>query len=87
MTHGDSLATITYGIGVLPLIRELREAIPRVTQLIYADEAGVGGAFKHILDNLQEMQSRGPPRGYFLETTKSILVAAPRNFLRAEEFF
>ena len=33
------------------------------------------------------MQARGPPRGYFLEPTKSILVVALRNLSREEEFF
>ena len=30
---------------------------------------------------------RGPPRGYFPETIKSILVMYPRNFPQAEAFF
>ena len=33
------------------------------------------------------MQERGTPRGYFPETTNSILVVSPRNVPRAEEFF
>ena len=33
------------------------------------------------------MQARVLPRGYFLDPTKSILVMAPRNVARAEEFF
>ena len=33
------------------------------------------------------MQARGAPRGYFPETTKSILAVAPRNVPRVEEFF
>ena len=45
VTQGDPLAMITYGIGVLPLIRELREAHPRVTKPWYADDAGTGGTF------------------------------------------
>ena len=32
VTQEDPLAMITYDIGVLPLIRELREAHPHVTQ-------------------------------------------------------
>ena len=45
VTQGDPLSMIAYGIGVLPLplILELREAHPRVTQLWYADDASEGG--------------------------------------------
>ena len=68
---------ITYGIRVLPLIRELRNAQPRVTQLCYADDAGAGGTFQQIQDHFRELQARGPARGYYLEQTKSLLVVAP----------
>ena len=37
--------------------------------------------------HLRDIQARVPPRGYFLDPTKSILVVAPRNVARAEEFF
>ena len=43
MTQGDPLAMIAYGIEVLPLIRELWDAHPCVTQPWYADDAEVGG--------------------------------------------
>ena len=46
MTQGDPLAMIVYGIGVLPIIREVRNAQPRVTQPWYADDAGAGGTFE-----------------------------------------
>ena len=41
----------------------------------------------HILAHLCDLQAQGPPRGYFPEPTKNILVLAPRNVSRAEEFF
>ena len=44
VTQGDPLAMIAYGIGVLPLSQELREAHPRVTQPWYADYVGAGGS-------------------------------------------
>ena len=78
---------IAYDIGVLPLIREIQGAHTRATQPWYADDVGTGGWFHHILTHLRDMQVRGPPRGYFPEPTKSILVVAPRNVARAEEFF
>ena len=51
------------------------------------NDAGYVGKFLHKLENLRDLQTRGLPRGYFPEQTKSILVLAPRNLSRAEEFF
>ena len=65
---------IAYGIGVLPLIRELMEDNPRVTQPWYADDAGAGGTFAKVQAHFQDLQVRGPARGYYPEPTKSILV-------------
>ena len=76
LTQGDPLSTIAYGIGVLPLIREIRGSHPRITQPWYADDVGAGGKFIHILAHLRDAQARGPPRGYYPEPTKSILVVA-----------
>ena len=87
MTQGDPLAMITYGIGLLPLIRELRGAHPRVTQLWYADDAGAGGKFSHILEHLRDLQERGPERGYYPDPTISILAVAPGNVAQVQEFF
>ena len=39
------------------------------------------------MEHFRDLQARGSPWGYFLEPTKSILVVAPRNVARAEEFF
>ena len=87
VTQGDPLTMITYDIGVLPLIRALQGAHPRITQPWYADDAWVKGKFPHILAHLQDLQARGSPRGSFPDPSKSILVVAPRNVARAEEFF
>ena len=58
VTHGDPLAMIAYGIGVLPLIRELREAHPRITQPWYTDDAGSGGAFKDAQAHFEDLQAQ-----------------------------
>ena len=79
VTQGEPLAMIAYGIGFLPLIREIREENPRNTQPWYVVDAGAGGAFNHILAHLQDIQARYPPRGYSPDPTKSILVVSPRN--------
>ena len=74
---------ITYVIGVLPLIQELRDSHPRVTQPWYADDVGVGGTFPKVQDHFLDLQARGPARGYYPEPTKSILVVALGNVSRA----
>ena len=51
---------------------------------MYVDDTGVGGSFGNILANFKDIQVRGPPRGYFPEPTKIILVVSPRNVTRAE---
>ena len=43
VTQGEPLSMIVYDIGVLPLVRELRDAHLRVTQPWYADDVGSGG--------------------------------------------
>ena len=78
---------IAYGIGVPPFIRYIREAHTRVNNPWYADCEKVWVTCERILDHFQDIQARGPPRGYFLDSNKSILVVDPRNVPMAEEFF
>ena len=49
--------------------------------------AGEGGKFGKILAHFQDLQDKGPPQGYFLEPTNIILVVAPKNVAREEDFF
>ena len=60
VTQGNPLIMIAYGIGVLPLILELREAHPRVTQPWYADDVGAGETFIDVQVHFQEYLGRGP---------------------------
>ena len=87
VTQGDTLAMITYGIGVLPITRDLRRDHPRVMQPWYAGNAGAVGEFRDIMAHYRDLQLRGPALGYFLNPTKSILVMAERNAPQAKEYF
>ena len=78
VTQGDPLAMIAYGIGVLPLIQELREAHPRVTQPWYADDAGAVGTFADVQAHFQDLQVRGPARATFPGVTTKILLVGSR---------
>ena len=55
VTQGGPVAMIAYGIGVLPLIRELRDAHPRVTQPWYNYDAGAGGTFQQVQAHFRDM--------------------------------
>ena len=52
VTQGDPLAMIVYGIGILPLIRELRSTHPHVLQPWYTENAGKGGMFEAFHDQM-----------------------------------
>ena len=60
VTQGDPLAMIAYGIGVLPLIRDLRRDHPCITQPWYADDVGTGGKFGYVMAHFRDLQMRGP---------------------------
>eukprot|EP00978_Attheya_sp_CCMP212_P023068 scaffold69828_cov33-Attheya_sp.AAC.3 len=54
---------------------------------MYADDAGAGGSFAKIREYFEKLNEYGPPRGYFPERTKSILVMSERNLERANAEF
>ena len=87
VTKGSFLSMISYGIGILPLIHDLRTVHPHVTQLWYADDSFKGGKFEALQDHMKELMARGPLRGYFPEPTRSILVVSLRNLQSTDEYF
>ena len=48
VTQGEPLAMTTYGIGILPLIKNLRQEIHDVTYTWYADDAKDLGTFARL---------------------------------------
>ena len=63
MNQGDFLAMIAYGLGILPLIWDLRKDHPGVTRPGYAYDAGAGSTFDGIHKHLENVMMRDPPRG------------------------
>ena len=76
---------IAYGLGIFSLIWDLQTDHSRLTQPSYSNDAGAGGSFAGILQHLDNLMVQGPPQGYFLNPTKSILVVSPRNVPRSED--
>ena len=63
MAQGYPLTMIAYGIGIIPLIKNLKQEIPDVTQPCYADDAGVLGTFRDTRDLFLFADTPGPGPG------------------------
>ncbi len=67
VTQGDPLSMFAYGIGILPLTRQLKAEFPQVEQPWYADDAGAGAKFDEIERFFQRLCEIGPLFGYYPE--------------------
>jgi hypothetical protein len=83
VTQGDPLSMFAYGIGILPLIRQLKAESPQVGQPWYADYAGAGAKFDEIERFFWRLCEIGPLFGYYPEPTKSILIVRQHNLKEA----
>ncbi len=72
-----------YGIGILPLIRQLKAEFPQVEQPWYADDAGAGAKFDEIERFFRRLCEIGRLFGYYPEPTKSILIVRQHNLEEA----
>ena len=87
VSQGDPLSMFAYGLGILPLIRQLKADFPEVEQPWYADDAGAGGNFSEIRRFFSKLEEIGPNYGYYPEPSKSILVVRQHNLEAAKRAF
>ena len=76
-----------YGIGLLPLIRQMKAEFPEAKQKFYADDGANAAKFKIIRAYFVRLCELGPLFGYYPEPDKSILNAAKHNLKRAKAYF
>ena len=86
MTQGGTLATIAYGIIILPLIKNLKQEIPDATQPWYADDAVALDMFAKIETNFDLMTRQGLVWGYHPKLIKSVLIVRPENLQTVKVF-
>ena len=86
VTQGYTLAMIAYGIGILPLIKNLKQDIPDVTQPWHADNTRGLGMLAIIETYFNSLTRQGPGCGYYPRLSKSILIVHPDNFEDRREF-
>ena len=75
---------IAYGIGILPLIKNLTWDIHNFTQPWYADDARDLGTFAILETYFDSLTRQGPGWGYHPQPTKSVLIVRP-GILRREK--
>ena len=78
---------VVYGLGVLPLLKDLQEVFPDTHRPCYADCETSGRRFTRIHKFWDRLTAQGPVRGYFPDPTKSIFVTGTPNLRQAREYF
>ena len=86
VTQGDPLIMISYGIRILPLIKNLKWETHDVTQPWYADNIRALGTFAKIETNFYLLPRQGLGQGYPPDPTKSVLIIRPDNIEAGKEF-
>ena len=77
--QGDFLSMISYGIGILPLINNLKQERTEVTHSWCADADGALGTNQRIETYFNLLTRQGPGRGYYPELSKLLLIVYPEN--------
>ena len=86
LTQGDPIVMIAYGIGIIPLINNLKREIPDVTQPWYAVNASDLGMFARLETYFDSLTRQVPGWGYHPDLTKIVLIVRPDN-LEAGKMF
>jgi len=73
-TQGDPLAVAMYALAVVPLIQELRTAVPEANQVWFADDATAVGKLQALLSWWQVLSSQGAGFGYFPNALRLLIV-------------
>ena len=85
-TQGSGCAMQAYAIGILPMIKKLKNP-ERWIQNWYADDGSCLAKFQNLAEWLKLLMEEGPKHGYYNEVTKMILIVAPQFVEEAREFF
>ena len=86
VTQGDPLDMAADVIGVIPLIKWLKEAYPDVNQPWYVDDDGEIGMFNKIGLYFNLLKQFGLGRGYYPKPPKRIPIVHPDNIAVRKEF-
>ena len=77
---------IAYGIRILPLTKNLKQAIPDVTHSWYADNARALGMSSRLETYFDSLTRQGLGQGYHPDPTKILLIVRPENLEAGKVF-
>ena len=83
-TQGDPLAMPLYALATIPLIKKIEGD---ATQVWYADDAAAAGKIEDLRHWWDKLSSEGPSFGYFVNATKTWLVAKDHCLEKATSAF
>ena len=88
VTQGDNLAMGWYAVSTVPIMEELRAAVPDTKQVWFADDNIGGGLLNRIKDYWDALKKAGPERGYFPKGSKTKIVVKTEELrIKAEQLF
>ena len=77
MIQGELLAMVAYGIGILPLINNLKAEFLDVAYPWYADDYGALVTFARVSSYFNLLKWLGLGRGYYPKPSKIVLIVHP----------
>ena len=86
MKQGDPLAIVTYGIGVILLIKLPKDKFTDITQPRYTDDVGAFGMFTNIELYLDFLKLFILGHGYYPGPPKRVLIVHPENLEPGKRF-
>ena len=87
-TQGDTLAMAFYGLGTRPILTRLKQSVPSVLQVWFADDATGAGKLGVLRQWWEEIQTEGIRFGYHVKPKKSWLILKdPARFDECSKIF
>ena len=86
VTQGDPIAMYMYGVGITPMIREMKKQCPEFKDSWYADDGPGQGHFEDMREYLNKLTVVGKVYNYYPEIQKSIVVVREQELESAKNY-
>ena len=87
-TQGDTLAMAFYGLGTRPILMHLKQEIPAVFQVWYADDATGAGQLQELKKWWDVIKDEGTKFGYHVKPSKSwLILKSPEKLEECRQLF